>query len=57
MWRETDQDGEWWEPEGTRQLSDPPMPLRADEYEDDQREWESRVEALTPELEGFSYAD
>jgi len=51
MWLEDDTGRAWWQPEGTQQVSDPPYALREDEYEDDQRDWESRLDMLAPALD------
>lgn len=53
MWV-TDADGwEWWVPDGTQRIDDPPYPLTAREYLDDVNDWTSLAEALetAPQLD------
>lgn len=46
MWITDDNGREWWLPEGTRRVDDPPYPLTAPEYIDDVNDWMSLAEVL-----------
>ncbi len=46
MFIEDDEGREWWVPEGTGRLEDPPYPLKVTDYFDDVAEWQARAKAL-----------